>query len=93
MKKNNVVITGLGFITSIGNDIESVCDSLVNLKNGIELYPQFADDKIPVKCVGTVKHFDTDSTTPKTGRIRPNTACAATFCARFPRTGFTLTAQ
>ena len=37
MKKNNVVITGLGFITSIGNDIESVCDSLVNLKNGIEL--------------------------------------------------------
>ena len=65
MKKNNVVITGLGFITSIGNDIESVCDSLVNLKNGIELYPQFADDKIPVKCVGTVKHFDTDSTDPE----------------------------
>lgn len=65
MKKNNVVITGLGFITSIGNDIESVSDSLINLKNGIELYAPFADDKIPVKCVGTVKHFDTQSFDPE----------------------------
>ncbi len=65
MKKNNVAITGLGFITSIGNDIESVSDSLVNLKNGIELYPQFSDERIPVKCVGTVKHFDTQSCDPE----------------------------
>ncbi len=59
MSQNSVVITGLGFITSIGNNIEQVEDSLVNLKNGIELYAPFSDDKIPVKCVGTVKHFDT----------------------------------
>ena len=36
MSKRNVVITGLGFITSIGNDRETVADSLINLKNGIE---------------------------------------------------------
>ncbi len=58
----NVVITGLGFITSIGNDYQSVKDSLINLKNGIEVYPPFAPDNIPVKCVGTVKDFDTSST-------------------------------
>ncbi len=61
MTKKNVVITGLGFITSIGNDIESVSDSLKNLKSGIEPYPPFADPKIPVKCLGTVKDFDTKS--------------------------------
>ena len=44
--KRNVVITGLGFITSIGNDKESVSDSLKNLKCGIELYPPFEDPKL-----------------------------------------------
>ena len=57
----NAVITGLGFITSIGNDYKSVKEALINLKNGIELYPPFAADNIPVKCVGTVKDFDTSS--------------------------------
>jgi len=61
MEKNSVVITGLGFITSIGNGIEEVADSLVNLKNGIELYPPFADPKVPVKCAGTIKNFDVSS--------------------------------
>lgn len=58
----NVVITGLGFITSIGNDYSSVKDSLVNLRNGIAVYPPFENDAIPVKCVGTVKDFDVSST-------------------------------
>lgn len=63
--KSNVVITGLGFITSIGNDKESVSDSLKNLKCGIELYPPFEDPKIPVKCVGTIKNFDVESPDPE----------------------------
>lgn len=61
----NVVVTGLGFITSIGNDKAEVLDSLINLKNGIELYPDFQDEKIPVKCAGTVKHFQTKGTDPE----------------------------
>ena len=65
MSKKIVVITGLGFVTSIGNDSKSVADSLINLKNGIELYAPFADPKIPVKCVGTVKNFDTSSYDPE----------------------------
>ena len=62
MSKRNVVITGLGFITSIGNDRETVADSL---KNGIEVYKQFDDPKIPAKCVGTIKNFDTESCDPE----------------------------
>lgn len=63
--KKNVVITGLGFITSIGNDKAAVIDSLVNLKNGIEYCSDFEDPKIPVRCAGTVKGFDTKSVDPE----------------------------
>ncbi len=60
-----VAITGLGFITSIGNNADAVADSLINLKNGIELYLPFSDPKIPVKCAGTIKDFDLSSTDPE----------------------------
>lgn len=63
--RKNVAITGLGFVTSIGNSKSEVLDSLINLKNGIELYPPFEDPKYPVKCVGTVKGFDTASHDPE----------------------------
>lgn len=65
MSKKNVAITGLGFVTSIGNDVKSVADSLISLKNGIERYKPFDDPKIPAKCVGTVKNFDTESCDPE----------------------------
>lgn len=65
MNKKKVAITGLGFVTSIGNDKLSVEESLRTLKHGIEVYPPFADPKIPVKCVGTVKGFNTESVDPE----------------------------
>jgi 3-oxoacyl-[acyl-carrier-protein] synthase I len=60
-----VFITGLGFVTSIGNDAESVTRSLVGLKHGFELYPPFQKPDIPCKVVGTVKGFSVDSTDPE----------------------------
>lgn len=93
MSKKNVAITGLGFVTSIGNDAKSVADSLISLKNGIERYKPFDDPKIPAKCVGTVKISTPKAATPKTGHIRPNTACVAMSCAGSPRTACTPTAQ
>ncbi len=65
MSRKNVVITGLGFVTSIGNDADTVADSLLNMKSGIELYAPFADEKIPVKCAGTIKGFDASSFDPE----------------------------
>lgn len=57
-----VFITGLGFITSIGNDVASVARSLRELRHGMELYPPFQKPEIPVKVAAPVKGFQTDST-------------------------------
>lgn len=62
MVSKRVFITGLGFITSIGNDQESVVRSLRELRHGIERYPEFDDPDVPVKVLATVKGFDVDST-------------------------------
>ena len=53
-----VVVTGLGFVTSIGNSRGEVLRSLQECRTGVELYPEFADPEIPVKLVGTVKGFE-----------------------------------
>lgn len=60
-----VFITGLGFITSIGNDATAVSRSLRELRHGFELYPPFQRPEIPVKVTGTIKEFTTDSTDPE----------------------------
>ena len=56
-----VYITGLGFITSIGNDSATVIQSLRELRHGIEVYPPFQKPEIPVKVAAPVKGFQTDS--------------------------------
>ena len=58
---SQVVVTGLGFISSIGNDRNSVLESLQRLRSGIELYPPFDDPMVPVHVMGTIKGFDTES--------------------------------
>lgn len=60
-----VFITGLGFITSIGNDASAVTRSLRELRHGFELYPPFQKPDIPCKVIGTIKEFTTDSTDPE----------------------------
>ncbi|PAW65716.1 MAG: beta-ketoacyl synthase [Opitutia bacterium Tous-C1TDCM] len=60
-----VFITGLGFVTSIGNDAPSVTRNLRDLRHGLEVYPPFDKPDIPVKVIGTIKEFTTDSTDPE----------------------------
>ena len=50
-------ITGLGFITSIGNDRASVLRSLRELRHGFEPFDFLGNPAVPVKVAGTVKHF------------------------------------
>lgn len=52
-----VFITGLGFISSIGNDKAAVEANLRGLRHGFELYPPFQRPEIPVKVMGTIKEF------------------------------------
>ena len=55
-----VFITGLGFVTSIGNDAPTVGRNLRELRHGFELYPPFQKPDIPVKITGTIKEFTTE---------------------------------
>lgn len=57
-----VYITGVGFITSIGNDLATVTESLRDLRHGMVLYPPFQKPDIPVKVTAPIKDFQTDST-------------------------------
>jgi 3-oxoacyl-[acyl-carrier-protein] synthase-1 len=52
-----VVVTGSGFITSIGNNREQVLQSLKECRTGVEPFSEFAAPDVPVKLAGTVKGF------------------------------------
>ena len=60
-----VWITGMGLITSIGNDRASVSTSLREMKHGIENPPMLQVAESPVKVAGTVKEFEVDSSDPE----------------------------
>lgn len=57
-----VYITGVGFITSIGNDLATVTESLRELRHGMMLYPPFQKSDCPVKVAAPIRDFQTDST-------------------------------
>jgi 3-oxoacyl-[acyl-carrier-protein] synthase-1 len=52
-----VVVTGLGLITSIGNNREEVLWSLREGRTGIEYYAPLERAGVPVRLAGTVKEF------------------------------------
>ena len=52
-----VVVTGMGLITSIGNNRAQVLDSLRESKTGIEYYPELERAGVPIRLAGTVKEF------------------------------------
>jgi 3-oxoacyl-(acyl-carrier-protein) synthase len=51
------VITGLGFVTSIGHDRATVLGNLRALRHGFERHEFLGNPNIPVKVIGTVKGF------------------------------------
>ena len=53
-----VVVTGMGTITPIGNDVDSFWESLVNGKNGIGKLTRFDTSDFKVKLAAEVKDFD-----------------------------------
>ena len=56
--ERRVVITGMGAITPIGNNIAEFWDGLKNGKNGINFITRFDTAESKVKCAGEVKGFD-----------------------------------
>lgn len=60
-----VFVTGLGFISSIGNDGPTVLESLQEMRHGFTPLPEFDKPDIPVTLAGTIKDFHTRSTDPE----------------------------
>ncbi len=56
--ERRVVITGMGALTPIGNNISEFWEGLKSGKNGIGLITRFDTTESKVKCAGEVKGFD-----------------------------------
>ncbi|MBP2072520.1 MAG: 3-oxoacyl-[acyl-carrier-protein] synthase [Thermoanaerobacterium sp.] len=55
---NRVVITGIGAITPIGNNIDELWDSLINGRSGIDKVTRFDVSSYPTKLAAEVKNFE-----------------------------------
>ena len=53
-----VVVTGLGVISSVGNDVQTYWKNLKDGVCGIELIDSFPTDNLPVKIAGKIKNFN-----------------------------------
>jgi len=60
MNKRRVVITGLGAVTPIGNNIEEFWEGLKTGKNGVGPITKFDTEKFDTKFAFEVKNFDPD---------------------------------
>ena len=58
--EKRVVITGMGVISSVGNDVETFWKNLKDGVCGIELIDEFPTDDLPVKIAGKVKNFNAE---------------------------------
>ncbi|MBX3459125.1 MAG: beta-ketoacyl-ACP synthase II [Planctomycetes bacterium] len=56
--RRRVVITGLGVISAIGNDVPTFWQGAIKGANGIELCPDFAEAGLTTTIAGRVKNFD-----------------------------------
>ena len=58
MENRRVVVTGLGAVTPVGNNVETTWESLKNGKNGIAPITLFDTEKFKAKLAAEVKDFD-----------------------------------
>ncbi len=58
MSKRRVVVTGLGIISPLGNDLASSWDGIVNGRSGINEITHFDASAMPTRIAGEVKDFD-----------------------------------
>ena len=56
--KRRVVITGLGIVSPVGNDIDTAWDNLVNGRSGISRITRFDPSPFNAQIAGEVKDFD-----------------------------------
>lgn len=55
-----VVVTGLGVVSPIGNELDSFWNNLLNGVNGVDLITRFNTDEFPTKIAAEVKDFNSE---------------------------------
>lgn len=58
MEAKRVVITGLGAVTPVGNDVQTMWKNIVAGNSGIDFITKVDKDEFPVHVAGEVKDFD-----------------------------------
>ncbi len=61
MEKKRVVVTGVGAVTPMGNNIETTWENIKDGKSGIDVMTRLNPDEFPAKVVGEVKEFNTEN--------------------------------
>ena len=76
-----VVITGVGAITPIGNDVQTMWDSILAGKHGISEIDRFDVSDTEVKLAAMVKDFDPSPVVDKKEQRRTDLYCQYALCA------------
>src|SRR5690625_4792716 len=58
MENRRVVVTGVGAVTPLGNDVETMWDNIAANKSGIDFITRVNKDDFPVHVAAEVKEFD-----------------------------------
>lgn len=58
MDNRRVVVTGIGAVTPLGNDIATTWDGIINGRSGLGPITRFPEGVLPVKYAAEVKNFD-----------------------------------
>jgi 3-oxoacyl-[acyl-carrier-protein] synthase II len=58
MNKRRVVITGLGIVSPVGNNVATAWDNIVNGRSGIAPITRFDASVLPTRIAGEVKNFN-----------------------------------
>jgi len=58
MNKKRIVVTGMGILSSLGQDVDTFYNALLNGQSGIGLITLFSCEDYPTKIAAEVKNFD-----------------------------------
>ena len=64
-EERRVVVTGMGALTPIGNDVASFWDGLMAGRSGIERITSFDPSRVDSKVAGEIRGFEADEVMPK----------------------------
>lgn len=73
--ERRVVITGMGVVSSVGNNVSEFWDSIINGKCGIDLVTHFDTTEFKTKIAGQVKDFDIEKYMPLKDARRMDPFC------------------